>query len=75
MLKRSQLLPDFSFNKFVKRMLDPCVQQLCGLVKSAEKVKTLSNRSQIKIEFDHTFARLPFDFPLFSKKLGHVKTL
>ena len=54
-------------------------KRLCDYVETAEKGKSLSNGSQIKFEFQQTFAWLPFNYPFvllkIKKKLGRVKTI
>ena len=59
-------MPDFSFNKFVERMLGP-FEHVCDFVES------LSNGSRIKFELDQTFARLPYDFSFVLKKVGSCR--
>ena len=65
--------PDFSFDKFVERMLGP-FEQVCDFVESAVKeAEIFSNVSRIKFEFDQTFAQLPFDFFFVLKKVGSYR--
>ena len=50
-----QILPSFSFNKFVEELLGP-FEQVCNFVKSAEKVEILFSESKIKFLLDEIFA-------------------
>ena len=58
LLKRFQLLPDFSWDKFVKWMLSP-FEQICYLVKSVE---SLSNGGQMEVESSLNLIKL---LPIF----------
>ena len=45
------------------------------LSKALKQVESLSNESRIKFEFDQTLPNFHTTFPLFSRKLDHVKTV
>ena len=51
LVERFRLLPAFSFDKFVERMLNPS-EHVCDFVETLTKVESLSNGSLIKFQLD-----------------------
>ena len=76
-LKRFRICPIF-FRPICRTNVGS-VEQLLEFVESAEKSRKLVewNRkgSQIKFEWDQTFAPLPYNFSFFVKKFGYVETV